>query len=194
MTNSLARSGNASSWRRGSRSRLALAAVSVGALALTMGSAGAASADQAGQPHSIYVFPQGTSGPIACLDILGGSAANGTPVQVYKCDFKSGTTASQTWTEVTGGSTVRSVVSGKCLDVVGGGKAAGTKVDMYTCNGTGAQVWERNAATATSAGTLYNPQSGKCLDVPNAATSGVQLQIWNCTRSSNQIWEQRFGK
>ncbi|MFE3824250.1 hypothetical protein [Streptomyces sp. NPDC059092] len=81
MTISRARSGNASS-RRGRRSRLALAAVSVGALALTMGGAGTASADQAGQPHSIYVFPTGDNGPIACLDILGGSAADGTPVQV----------------------------------------------------------------------------------------------------------------
>lgn len=192
MTISRARSDNASS-RRGRRTSLALAAVSAGALAFTMGGAATASADQAAQPHSIYAFPKGTSGPIACLDILGGSAANGTPVQVYdKCHFDGSVTASQTWTEV--GSTVRSAVSGKCLNVVGGGKAAGTKVDMYTCNGTGAQVWERNFTSPTSAGTLYNPQSGKCLDVPNAATSGVQVQIWNCTRASNQIWEQRFGK
>ncbi|MFE3824251.1 ricin-type beta-trefoil lectin domain protein [Streptomyces sp. NPDC059092] len=98
-------------------------------------------------------------------------------------------TASQTWTEVTAGSTIRSAVSGKCLDVVGGGKATGTKVDMYTCNGTGAQVWIRQSNDS-----LYNPQSGKCLDVPNAASSGVQVQIWNCTGSSNQVWLQRFGR
>ncbi|MEK8143483.1 RICIN domain-containing protein [Streptomyces sp. M10(2022)] len=116
------------------------------------------------------------------------------PVQVYnKCHFDSPLTASQTWVEGAG-STIRSAVSGKCLDVAAGGKAAGTKVDVHTCNGTGAQVWERNAASPMSAGTLYNPQSGKCLDVPNAAHSGVQVQIWHCTRASNQIWEQRFGR
>ncbi|MEV0785067.1 ricin-type beta-trefoil lectin domain protein [Streptomyces sp. NPDC050423] len=188
MTISRARSGNTFSWLRGKRSKLALAAVSVGALALTMGGAGSASADQNAVLHSIFVYPTGGA-PIACLDILGGSTANGTPVQAYdKCHFDGSVTASQTWTEVTAGSTIRSAVSGKCLDVVGGGKAAGTKVDMYTCNGTGAQVWIRNANDS-----LYNPQSGKCLDVPGGAT-GVQVQIWNCTNSSDQLWLQRFGK
>lgn len=157
MTISRARSGSTFSWLRGKRSKLALAAVSAYALALTMGSAGSASADQNAQLHSIFVYPTGGA-PIACLDILGGSAANGTPVQAYdKCHFDGSVTASQTWTEITVSSTIRSAVSGKCLDIVGGGKAHAAP--RWTCTPATALAPRSGYAMPTIPCTTPSPAS-----------------------------------
>ncbi|MEE4546614.1 family 20 glycosylhydrolase [Streptomyces sp. V4-01] len=116
----------------------------------------------------------GPTGPITsqegstCVDVTGGSAANGTPVEIRTCGGGSG----QQWTIASDG-TVRAL--GKCLDVASGGTAAGTPVQIYDCNGTAAQKWtQRN-------GTLLNPQSGRCLNVSTGTPAdGGALQIANC--------------
>jgi hypothetical protein len=113
-----------------------------------------------------------------CLDVRGGSSANGTPVQLYTCNG----TAAQQWTVVEAGSTLRAF--GKCLDIAGGGTANGTKVQLWDCNVTGAQVF-----IPQGNGALWNPQSNRCLDDPGwSTTPGTQLQIWDCTGGANQKW------
>ena len=99
-------------------------------------------------------FPRGAITGIGgkCVDVAGGSAANGTAVQLFDCNG----TAAQRWS-VTPDGTLEAL--GKCLDVAGGGTANGTAVQLYECNGTGAQQWE-----AQPDGTLRNAQSGRCLD------------------------------
>ncbi|MER8027885.1 ricin-type beta-trefoil lectin domain protein [Streptomyces bauhiniae] len=116
-----------------------------------------------------------------CLDVAGGSSANGTAVQLYDCN---GSTAQQ-WTVGADGS-VRAL--GKCLDVVSASTANGAKVQLYDCNGTGAQRWSYNAAT----GDVVNSAADKCLDVTdNSSANGARAQIWSCTGAANQKWTLR---
>ncbi|MFF8997071.1 lectin [Streptomyces achromogenes] len=116
-----------------------------------------------------------------CLDVAGGSSADGTAVQLYDCN---GSTAQQ-WTVQADGS-VRAL--GKCLDVSSGSTADGAKVQLYDCNGTGAQRWSYDAAT----GDVVNTAAGKCLDVTdNSSANGTRAQIWSCTGAANQRWTLR---
>ncbi|MCP2313727.1 ricin-type beta-trefoil lectin domain protein [Kitasatospora paracochleata] len=112
-----------------------------------------------------------------CVDVAGGSNADGTPIQLHNC---TGNPAQQ-WT-VGGDGTVRAL--GKCLDVSGGSHADGAVVQLYTCNGTPAQQW-----TYTSAHDLTNTGANKCLDAKdNSSADGTRLQIWTCGGGANQKW------
>ncbi|MGI5288275.1 ricin-type beta-trefoil lectin domain protein [Nonomuraea polychroma] len=126
---------------------------------------------------------QGTSGgPITglagkCIDVAGGSSADGTPVQLYSCN---GTPAQQ-WTRP-GDGTLRAL--GKCLDVVDHGTADGSKLQLWSCSGGANQQW-----THTAGRDLVNPAAGKCADVTgNSSADGTRLQIWTCTGAANQKW------
>ncbi|MGW4299797.1 ricin-type beta-trefoil lectin domain protein [Streptomyces sp. NPDC004376] len=116
-----------------------------------------------------------------CLDVAGGSSANGSAVQLYDCN---GSTAQQ-WTVSADGS-VRAL--GKCLDVTSASTANGAKVQLYDCNGTGAQQWSYKAST----GDVVNTAADKCLDVTdNSSANGARAQIWSCTGAANQKWTLR---
>ncbi|MCX5561000.1 ricin-type beta-trefoil lectin domain protein [Streptomyces sp. NBC_00038] len=113
-----------------------------------------------------------------CLDVAGGSSANGTAVQLYDCN---GSTA-QSWTVKADGS-VQSL--GKCLDVTSASTADGAQLQLYDCNGTGAQRWSYNSTT----GDVVNTAANKCLDVTgNSSANGARAQIWTCTGAANQKW------
>ncbi|MFF4141882.1 ricin-type beta-trefoil lectin domain protein [Streptomyces sp. NPDC001698] len=113
-----------------------------------------------------------------CLDVAGGSTANGTAVQLYDCN----SSAAQQWTVQPDGS-VRAL--GKCLDVASASTDNGAKVQLYDCNGTGAQQWSYNAST----GDVVNLAADKCLDVTdNSSANGARAQIWSCTGAANQKW------
>nr|BFD90408.1 hypothetical protein KitaXyl93_17680 [Kitasatospora sp. Xyl93] len=114
-----------------------------------------------------------------CLDVRGGSSANGTQTQIWDCLGN----VNQTWKVAVDG-TVRAV--GNCLDVEGGRTGNGTLVRTWECNGSGAQKWQARAD-----GSLVNPQSGRCLDVRDVSSAnGAVLQIWDCFGASaaNQKW------
>ncbi|MGI5214471.1 PQQ-dependent sugar dehydrogenase [Plantactinospora sp. CA-290183] len=122
------------------------------------------------------------SGPIKglagkCLEIDGGSTADGAQAQISTCTA----TPRQTWTVT--GQTLRN--SGKCLDISGAGTANGTKIQLWTCNATAAQNW-----AAQADGTLRNPVSGKCLDVSaNSSADGQDVHLWDCVAgAANQKW------
>jgi chitinase len=61
------------------------------------------------------------------------------------------------------------------MDIEEAGTANGTTVDLYDCNNTAAQV--------------FIPQSGRWLDDIGYGGSGTQLQVWDCTGSTNQVWK-----
>ncbi|GJF31333.1 lipase [Kitasatospora sp. NE20-6] len=116
----------------------------------------------------------GTAGK--CLDVKGGSAANGTPVEIWTCNA----TDAQWWTLRADG-TLRAV--GKCLDATGYGTANGTPVEIWDCNGGANQVWQPYN------GGYRNPLSGRCLDDPGFATAdGTRLDLWDCNGGANQKW------
>ncbi|MFC6021730.1 ThuA domain-containing protein [Plantactinospora solaniradicis] len=122
------------------------------------------------------------TGPIVglagkCLEIDGGSTADGAQAQISTCTGS----ARQTWT--VNGQTLRAL--GKCLDVNGSGTANGTKIQLWTCNGGTAQNW-----APQSDGTLRSPLSGKCLDVSNnSSADGQNVHLWSClSGAANQKW------
>jgi glucosylceramidase len=127
--------------------------------------------------------PGGTGGAVTglagkCMDVAGGSSADGTAVQLYTCN---GTTAQQ-WTRP-GDGTIR--VLGKCLDVVGNGTANGSQLQLWTCFAGPNQQWTYNSATRD----LVNPAANKCVDVTgNTSADGARLQLWSCTGAANQKW------
>ncbi|XVV12660.1 ricin-type beta-trefoil lectin domain protein [Actinoplanes sp. CA-131856] len=114
-----------------------------------------------------------------CLDVTGGSTANGNQPQMWDCT--AGNT-NQQWTRNADG-TITGL--GKCLDVANNSTADGGAVHLWDCIGSVAsQKW-----TVTSGGDIVNTASGKCLDVKdNSTVNGAKLQIWACTGAANQKW------
>ncbi|WP_049578906.1 ricin-type beta-trefoil lectin domain protein [Streptomyces sp. SBT349] len=134
------------------------------------------SGDQAGGGQGQTGALTGLAGK--CLDVAGGSSADGTPVQLQGCNGS----AAQRWTVGADG-TIRAL--GKCLDVSAASTANGAPVQLYGCNGTGAQRWSYDPATHD----VVNLAAGKCLDVTgNTSADGTRTQIWTCTGAANQKW------
>ncbi|WP_157984717.1 RICIN domain-containing protein [Lentzea terrae] len=76
----------------------------------------------------------------SCLDVSGGSAANGASVLQWRCHGG----VNQQWTVRTVDATTVSLVnraSGKCLDVPSSSTASGTKLIQWTCTGSTNQRW-----------------------------------------------------
>jgi endo-1,4-beta-xylanase len=112
-----------------------------------------------------------------CLDVTGGSPANGAQAQIWDCNGQPG----QQWSS--GAGELR-VYGAKCLDVSNRGTADGTSVIIWDCNGQSNQQWRFNAD-----GTITAVGANKCLDVPNNATAnGTKLNIWSCNGGGNQQW------
>lgn len=112
-----------------------------------------------------------------CVDVAGGSSADGTAVQLYTCNG----TAAQQWTRP-GDGTLRAL--GKCLDVRDHGTADGSRLQLWSCTGAANQQW-----THTPARDLVNPAADKCADVTgNTSADGTPLQLWTCTGAANQKW------
>ncbi|PSL57932.1 glucosylceramidase [Saccharothrix carnea] len=112
-----------------------------------------------------------------CVDVAGGSSADGAAVQLYTCNG----TAAQQWSRP-GDGTLRAL--GKCLDIKDRGTADGAQLQLWSCAGGANQQW-----THTSGNDLVNPATGKCVDVTgNTSADGTRLQIWTCTGGANQKW------
>lgn len=151
--------------------------VACGALALAVPAVGCGSQDPApsGGTQSQPLADGGTITDFTglCLDVQGGSAASGTPIQLWDCNGNGW----QTWTYQSG-----SFVgwAGKCLDVRWAGTANGTPVQLWDCNGTPAQQWSLRNGQLVGIG-------GKCLDVNDFhSVQGQTLQMWDCNGGANQ--------
>jgi hypothetical protein len=113
-----------------------------------------------------------------CLDVTGGSTANGNQPQMWTC----ATGPNQSWTFADNGS-VQAL--GKCLDVANNSTADGAVVHMWDCYDTVAtQKW-----TLTAGHDLVNNAANKCLDIKdNNLADGAKLQLWTCGGGANQKW------
>ncbi|MET0418421.1 MAG: RICIN domain-containing protein, partial [Actinoplanes sp.] len=118
-----------------------------------------------------------------CLDVTGGSTANGNQPQMWACS----TGPNQSWTFADDGS-VRGL--GKCLDVANGATTDGAAVHLWDCYaGLTSQQWTLNASRD-----LVNVKAGKCLDIKdNNLADGAKLQIWSCGGGANQKWTHNGG-
>ncbi|WP_369226997.1 ricin-type beta-trefoil lectin domain protein [Streptomyces sp. R39] len=111
-----------------------------------------------------------------CLDVSGGSSADGTAADIAACNGSD----AQAWSAPSDG-TLRAL--GKCLDATGRGTANGTKIEIWGCNGGSNQQWQAYN------GGYRNPASGRCLDDPgSSAADGTQLVLWDCNGGTNQQW------
>jgi hypothetical protein len=111
-----------------------------------------------------------------CVDVSGAHTANGTAVQLWRCNG----TRAQNWTVA--GTSFRAL--GKCLDVSASSHANGAKVQLWRCNRTSAQTW------AARNGELVNTGSGKCLDATGmSSAAGTRLRISTCRATPNQLWK-----
>ncbi|MEV0384075.1 ricin-type beta-trefoil lectin domain protein [Nonomuraea sp. NPDC050643] len=112
-----------------------------------------------------------------CVDVAGGSSADGAAVQLHTCNGS----AAQQWTRP-GDGTLRAL--GKCLDVVDHGTADGARLQLWSCTGAANQQW-----SPTAGRDLVNPAANKCADVTgNSSADGTRLQLWTCTGAANQKW------
>jgi ricin-type beta-trefoil lectin protein len=139
---------------------------------------------------AIYVTPGGlggsnVTGPFVgtgsgrCLDVVGASAALGTPVDISDC---TGMT-NQQW-HVTAAGELRVFNDTRCLDASGQRTADGTPLIIWSCNGQANQKWRFN-----SDGSITGVQSGRCLDVTAAATvNGTPIHLFDCNGQPNQQW------
>jgi hypothetical protein len=126
--------------------------------------------------------------PGECVDVNGGSAANGANVQQYQCNGS----AAQRWqltNVINNVYELRAVSSGKCLDVNGGSPLDSANVQQWECNGTLAQHW---AIRALGNGNYrLAPQSGaaECLDVDGGSgANGRNVQQWACNGTLAQTF------
>jgi len=120
-----------------------------------------------------------------CLDVYGGSVADGAAVIQWTCHGG----PNQQWSlrpyldayQVVAGH------SGKCLDVYGGSVADGTAVIQWTCHGGANQQW--SLRPYLDAYQVVAGHSGKCLNVEGASTAdGAQVVQESCNGSTNQRW------
>jgi alpha-galactosidase len=110
-----------------------------------------------------------------CLDVNGGSSANGSQMLIWDCH----TGTNQRFTQ--NGQALQ--VLGKCLDVPLNA-TNGARAQLWDCNGGANQRWTMN-----SNGTISSAQSGLCLDVNAGATAnGTAVIVWSCHGGANQRW------
>ncbi|MEV8532953.1 ricin-type beta-trefoil lectin domain protein [Streptomyces sp. NPDC051211] len=101
-----------------------------------------------------------------CLDVQGGSSANGQPIQIYTCNNGGAQKFSVT------GDVLK--VFNKCVTAMG--TTAGSVIQIQPCDGSAGQTWNRRAD-----GTLYNPASTRCIGVPgDVSTNSVDVQLADC--------------
>ncbi|MFD0578464.1 ricin-type beta-trefoil lectin domain protein [Dactylosporangium darangshiense] len=116
-----------------------------------------------------------------CVDINGGTTANGTQAQLWDCNGQT----NQRWTYTSGKQL--QVYGTKCLDASGQGTSNGTAAIIWDCNGQSNQQWNVNAD-----GTITGVQSGLCLDASGLGTAnGTKVQLWQCLNGANQKWSLR---
>ncbi|WP_246430640.1 ricin-type beta-trefoil lectin domain protein [Streptomyces rectiverticillatus] len=125
------------------------------------------------------VPPQGKVTGIGdkCLDVKGGTAANGTQVQLFTCNGG----VAQSW--ILGkDSTFRAL--GKCLDNARNASTDGNRISLFDCNGQASQRWSVNAK-----GQIVHVASGKVLDVTGGKTvNGTKIQLYTANTNKRQLW------
>ncbi|MEU0935479.1 ricin-type beta-trefoil lectin domain protein [Embleya sp. NPDC005971] len=112
-----------------------------------------------------------------CLEVEGGTAANGTPIRIRACDLGPG----QSWILERDG-TLRAL--GKCLDNAGNRRTDGNRIQLFDCNDSAAQKWMVDAQ-----GRIVHVASGGVLDVAGGkSANGTAVQLYSANGDSGQLW------
>ena len=113
-----------------------------------------------------------------CLDVTGGSTANGAGIQVWACNgFRQ-----QEWAFTNATASFISSGTSKALDVIGFGTANGTRLQLWDSSGTTNQAWIFNKARIVGSG-------GRVLDtIGVSSANGTRIQLWDDLNGTNQQW------
>lgn len=129
-------------------------------------------------PGDVFFTVGGTT--TQCMDNIGASGGNQTPVGAYHCVSYD----AQNWKWENG--QIKLKIGGyiRCLDIQNGNPAAQTATQLYDCNSNpAAQKFEYRPSTKA----IYNPVSGMCLDLPNGQTVDyTRFQMYHCNGSAAQ--------
>jgi hypothetical protein len=121
-----------------------------------------------------------------CLEIVGGSTANGASMQQNACS----TGNHQRFRVTSSPSTLVAVHSGKCIDVAGVSTSDGATVVQWTCHGGPNQQWAWSIGGTTGANapppagltSFTAAHSQKCLEIPGSSQSnGAAATQSSCT-------------
>ncbi|KAL1407930.1 hypothetical protein Q8F55_004726 [Vanrija albida] len=115
-----------------------------------------------------------------CVDLAGGSTANGNAVQLWDCSaLSTNTETNQRWILNNNGP-IRSS-KGPCIDA-GNNPGNGTPLKVWQCyNNYQPQTWVNHN------GGIRLLNTNLCIDVPGGDNrNGARLQLWQCTGSDNQ--------
>jgi len=128
-----------------------------------------------------------------CLDVTGGSTADGVKMQIYTCNTGN---ANQQFT--TGGNTIAWTGKGKCLDLTSGVLTNGNVMQMWTCTGGPNQVWNFANGGSTqpppTGNTIRPGASGSFCLTAASNTNSAAVQIQPCSSgSSSQSWTNIGG-
>jgi len=137
-----------------------------------------------GSSGSLNIHPNGNNAK--CVGILGGTYADGTPVDIFDCNGSN--TQKWQWN----GNALTSInpvdSSQWCLDAgVNTQWANGVKMKIWQCfSGLPQQTW----TPVTTSGTIKLTTANFCLDLTNGITTNQNiLQIWTCGAGNpNQFW------
>lgn len=132
-----------------------------------------------------------------CLDIAGGSSADGAILQEAGCKspIASGAGNQRFQTRATaGGYLFVAMHSGKCMQIQGGSLVDGAIAQQLTCTGAANQVWQLPQVSENPNGSfnvqIRNVNSGKCL---RGQPTGTALTQVTCASSDiRQVWRQHL--
>ncbi|APR82432.1 Endo-1,4-beta-xylanase [Minicystis rosea] len=142
----------------------------------------------------VQVFAPGGYEPILakhsgkCLDINGGSTADGAGVIQWPCH--SGPNQRFAFAPLGNGYSIKVMHSGKCLEVPGSDIHNGTPIQQSTCTGAQNQKWQ-TLWQADGNYLLQNAGTGKCFDVYGGyTTDGTAVTQYDC---AGYATNQHFG-
>jgi glucose/arabinose dehydrogenase len=123
-----------------------------------------------------------SSGANACLQMDGGSTADGAKAVVAACN---GSASQKFKAQLTGTSQYNLInqASGKCVDVTDGSTANGALIQQWGCTPNNQQKMIITP-DASSVSTIKPAHSQICIDV-----DGTKVQQWGCHGGVNQSWK-----
>jgi hypothetical protein len=121
---------------------------------------------------------RGSAGELLCVDVAGGTQANGTSLITYRCH--GGSNQSFTFNRATG--ELRSALGNWCIDVSQGIASSGARVQLWTCNGSAAQKFRYDRA---SGAVRFAANTDYCLDFGGGGT----VKLWSCNGTAPQRFD-----
>ena len=126
-----------------------------------------------------------------CMDVQGGSTANGALIQQWECNETNAQKFDKT-PVADGYFLIRNRGSGRCLAVSDAGTQNGALIGQYDCDSSNQnQHWRSTDPGGNSVGAkwLINRHSGKCVEVPGwATTKGTLLAQLDCVSGWKHFW------